>query len=246
MLRLGVTTDTSALFSERLPWRQRTMAIERAFPRGQDLLVAVVDGATPEEADGDRRGAGRFARDRSDPFPIGLAPRRLALSRTQRPAVPRQGRADQAARRHGRRAALPRPARRRPQPARADVSAWADRAGRGRGPGRSRRLCASAGRVPRRAVAGGVRAAGAALLGAPAGRVGGRPRRQIPLRAGPARARLRRARARRGRLGRAARRRSEARPMSARPARARPPDRPGRARRRGVRHASPTARSRAC
>ncbi len=49
--RLGVTTDTSTLFSASLPWRQRTMAVERAFPRQQDLLVAVVNGATPEEAD---------------------------------------------------------------------------------------------------------------------------------------------------------------------------------------------------
>ena len=49
--RLGVTTDTGALFSASLPWRQRSMAIERAFPRQQDLLVAVVDGRTPEEAE---------------------------------------------------------------------------------------------------------------------------------------------------------------------------------------------------
>ena len=49
--RLGVTTDTSTLFSASLPWRQRSMAIDRAFPRQQDLLVAVVSGATPEEAE---------------------------------------------------------------------------------------------------------------------------------------------------------------------------------------------------
>ncbi len=49
--RLGVTTDTGNLFSASLPWRQRAMAIERAFPRQQELLVAVVGGATPEEAE---------------------------------------------------------------------------------------------------------------------------------------------------------------------------------------------------
>lgn len=49
--RLGVTTDTSTLFSASLPWRQRSMAIEREFPKQQDLLVAVVSGATPEEAE---------------------------------------------------------------------------------------------------------------------------------------------------------------------------------------------------
>ncbi|GAC1344356.1 MAG: MMPL family transporter [Acetobacteraceae bacterium] len=49
--RLGVTTDTSALFSTSLPWRQRDRVLARAFPHLQDLLVAVVDGATPEEAE---------------------------------------------------------------------------------------------------------------------------------------------------------------------------------------------------
>ena len=51
MTRLGVTTNTDELFAASLPWRQRSMAIDRAFPRQQDLLVAVVSGATPEEAD---------------------------------------------------------------------------------------------------------------------------------------------------------------------------------------------------
>ena len=49
--RLGVTTDTGNLFSASLPWRQHAMAIEKAFPRQQELLVAVVSGATPEEAE---------------------------------------------------------------------------------------------------------------------------------------------------------------------------------------------------
>ncbi|HYZ64924.1 MAG TPA: MMPL family transporter [Acetobacteraceae bacterium] len=49
--RLGVTTDTGNLFSASLPWRQRNMELQKAFPHQQDLLVAVVDGATPEEAD---------------------------------------------------------------------------------------------------------------------------------------------------------------------------------------------------
>jgi uncharacterized protein len=49
--RLGVTTDTGKLFSASLPWRQRTVAIEQAFPQQQNLLVAVVDGVTPEEAE---------------------------------------------------------------------------------------------------------------------------------------------------------------------------------------------------
>ena len=49
--RLGVTTDTGALFSESLVWRQQAMVLQRAFPQNEDLLVAVIDGATPEEAE---------------------------------------------------------------------------------------------------------------------------------------------------------------------------------------------------
>ena len=49
--RLGVTTDTGALFATSLPWRQREIVFDRAFPQFDDLLVAVIDGATPEQAD---------------------------------------------------------------------------------------------------------------------------------------------------------------------------------------------------
>ena len=49
--RLGVTTDIDALFAESLPWRQREMAFNRDFPQFHDLVVAVVEAATPEEAD---------------------------------------------------------------------------------------------------------------------------------------------------------------------------------------------------
>jgi hopanoid biosynthesis associated RND transporter like protein HpnN len=49
--RLGISTDTSALFSASLPWRQREIALQRAFPQSDDLLVAVIDAAIPEEAD---------------------------------------------------------------------------------------------------------------------------------------------------------------------------------------------------
>jgi hopanoid biosynthesis associated RND transporter like protein HpnN len=48
---LGVNTDTDQMFSASLPWRQRAMALDRAFPQFQGLLVAVVDAKVPEEAD---------------------------------------------------------------------------------------------------------------------------------------------------------------------------------------------------
>ena len=49
--RLGVTTDTSGLFSASLPWRKHGIELQKAFPQNEDLLVAVVDGATPEEGE---------------------------------------------------------------------------------------------------------------------------------------------------------------------------------------------------
>ncbi len=49
--RLGVTTDTDQLFAESLPWRQHDIAYSRDFPQFKDLLVAVIDGSTPEIAE---------------------------------------------------------------------------------------------------------------------------------------------------------------------------------------------------
>ncbi len=48
---LGVSTDTDKLFSDRLPWRQRALALSRDFPQFTDLLVVVIDGKEPEAAD---------------------------------------------------------------------------------------------------------------------------------------------------------------------------------------------------
>jgi uncharacterized protein len=50
-LRLGIDTDTGNMFSASLAWRQREMAYDRAFPQDNNLIVAVVRGATPEETD---------------------------------------------------------------------------------------------------------------------------------------------------------------------------------------------------
>jgi len=45
---LGVSTDTDAMFAASLDWRQRQMALAKDFPQFQDLLVAVIDGKSPE------------------------------------------------------------------------------------------------------------------------------------------------------------------------------------------------------
>ncbi len=48
---MGVSTDTDLMFSAELPWRKRSIEMARDFPQFQDLIVAVVDARTPEEAD---------------------------------------------------------------------------------------------------------------------------------------------------------------------------------------------------
>jgi|RhiMethySRZTD1v2_1073278.scaffolds.fasta_scaffold08988_3 hopanoid biosynthesis associated RND transporter like protein HpnN len=48
----AIDTDTSQLISSALPWRQRELQLDRAFPQRTDTIVVVVDGLTPELADG--------------------------------------------------------------------------------------------------------------------------------------------------------------------------------------------------
>ena len=51
----SMTTDINQLISTSIPWRQRELAFEKAFPQ-YELIVAVIDAPTPElvdEATGD-------------------------------------------------------------------------------------------------------------------------------------------------------------------------------------------------
>ncbi len=48
---LAINTDTDALFAASLPWRQRQIAWEKAFPQFNNLLVAVIEARLPEEAE---------------------------------------------------------------------------------------------------------------------------------------------------------------------------------------------------
>jgi len=54
----AMTTDTAELISPELDWRRGELDFDAAFPQQQDLIVAVVDGATPELAEA---GAARLA-----------------------------------------------------------------------------------------------------------------------------------------------------------------------------------------
>jgi hopanoid biosynthesis associated RND transporter like protein HpnN len=47
---LRIDTDTSHLFDPSLPWRQANVAQSRDFPQFDNITLAVVRGATPEEA----------------------------------------------------------------------------------------------------------------------------------------------------------------------------------------------------
>ncbi|MGE5260374.1 MAG: MMPL family transporter [Actinomycetota bacterium] len=60
----AIHTDTSQLISPRLPWRQRELELDAAFPQQVDTLLVVVDGATPELADdGTKRLAEALSKD---------------------------------------------------------------------------------------------------------------------------------------------------------------------------------------
>ena len=51
----AINTNTSQLISSSLPWRQRELQLDAAFPQRTDTIIVVVDGQTPELADGAAR-----------------------------------------------------------------------------------------------------------------------------------------------------------------------------------------------
>ncbi len=51
-LHFAINTDTGALISSSLPWRQRELQLDAAFPQRADTILVVVDATTPETAEG--------------------------------------------------------------------------------------------------------------------------------------------------------------------------------------------------
>lgn len=49
--RFAINTDTARLISPEVDWRKNEIAFDRAFPQRVNLIVAVIDGETPEIAD---------------------------------------------------------------------------------------------------------------------------------------------------------------------------------------------------
>jgi uncharacterized protein len=47
----AINTDTNNFISEKLPWRQTLIAMDKAFPQRVDQIVIVIDGKTPELAE---------------------------------------------------------------------------------------------------------------------------------------------------------------------------------------------------
>jgi hopanoid biosynthesis associated RND transporter like protein HpnN len=49
--RFAIDTDTAHLFSPSVPWRANETRLYKSFPELEDLIVAVIDAPTPEEAE---------------------------------------------------------------------------------------------------------------------------------------------------------------------------------------------------
>src|SRR5262245_58507838 len=64
----AIDTDTSQLISAALPWRQRELQLDAAFPHRTDTIVVVVDGLTPELADGSARALAEALGEKPDLF----------------------------------------------------------------------------------------------------------------------------------------------------------------------------------
>jgi hopanoid biosynthesis associated RND transporter like protein HpnN len=64
MTHLSVDTDTNDLISPDLPWRKREAEFDRAFPQNVDLLVIVIDAASPGQAEDAARTLTQWLRDR--------------------------------------------------------------------------------------------------------------------------------------------------------------------------------------
>ena len=63
--RFAMTTDTAELISPKVPWREQERAMETAFPQLRDVMLIVIDGATPELAEaGASKLAASLSRDR--------------------------------------------------------------------------------------------------------------------------------------------------------------------------------------
>src|SRR5689334_18533413 len=66
--RFAIDTDINALISSKLPWRQRELAYEAAFPQTNQSILAVLDAPTPELAGAAERALTRELAEETDAF----------------------------------------------------------------------------------------------------------------------------------------------------------------------------------
>ncbi|MDB5512315.1 MAG: hopanoid biosynthesis-associated transporter HpnN [Enterovirga sp.] len=66
--RFAINTDTASLISPSVEWRQIEIAFDRAFPQRTELVVAVLDGASPEQAEDAAERLADALRKRPDAF----------------------------------------------------------------------------------------------------------------------------------------------------------------------------------
>ncbi|HUH86332.1 MAG TPA: hopanoid biosynthesis-associated RND transporter HpnN, partial [Stellaceae bacterium] len=48
---ISIDTDIDKLINPDLPWRKQEKALDEAFPQDSDLMVIVIDGKTPDQAE---------------------------------------------------------------------------------------------------------------------------------------------------------------------------------------------------
>ena len=126
---LGINTDTDQMFAASLPWRQHAMALSRAFPQSQGLLVAVIDGDTPEAADATAQGLALALSGDHTHFMTVRRPDASPYLRKEGLLLLSVPAAYRPAQSHHRCAAIPRQARGRSHRARPVLGAVAPRAG---------------------------------------------------------------------------------------------------------------------
>ena len=72
----SINTDVNALISADLPWRQRELAYESAFPQSTQGILAVVDAPTPELAGAAASALADQLSEHRRTFPFGRRARR--------------------------------------------------------------------------------------------------------------------------------------------------------------------------
>ncbi|MCI0598414.1 MAG: MMPL family transporter [Beijerinckiaceae bacterium] len=64
----AINTNTNNFISEKLPWRQDLIALDKAFPQRVDQTIVVIDGKTPELAEAAARSLAEKLKGRPDLF----------------------------------------------------------------------------------------------------------------------------------------------------------------------------------